>query len=147
MTTLFIDIETYSEVNLTRAGAHRYAEHPSTEVLLFGYAIGDGPAHVIDLTAEPDDSRIQVLNDASMTLIAHNSAFDRVVLQHALGIAAPLSRWRCSMAKALSVSLPGALAMLSQVLGLTDDQAKIADGKRLVQKFCKPAPANRKVRR
>jgi len=40
---LHIDYETYSEIDLTEAGAYRYAEHPSTEIMACSYAFGDGP--------------------------------------------------------------------------------------------------------
>jgi DNA polymerase len=56
-------------------------------------------------------------------------------------------RWLCSQAKAQSCSLPGSLDKIGEILGLSEGQAKIKDGKRLVLKFCKPAPANHKVRR
>lgn len=41
----FVDVETYSECDLKEAGAFRYAEHESTEVLVLGYAFDDGPVH------------------------------------------------------------------------------------------------------
>ena len=37
--TLSLDLETYSDVDLGKCGVYRYAESPSFEVLLFGYAI------------------------------------------------------------------------------------------------------------
>ena len=46
MTTLFFDIETRSTVDLTAAGAWRYAADASTEVLCVGYAVDDGEPQV-----------------------------------------------------------------------------------------------------
>ncbi len=43
---LHIDIETYSEADLKEVGLYRYAEHPSTELLVVCYAFDDGPVHV-----------------------------------------------------------------------------------------------------
>lgn len=150
MTThLYIDTETFSHVDLKRAGVHPYAQHPSTEVTLFGFAIGGQPAQVLDRTTGlhlPPELK-EAIADPAIHVIAHNSQFDRLVLRHAAGIDIPLHRWRCSMAKALSAGLPGTLATLGAVMGLTEDQAKLADGRRLVLKFCKPMPANRRVRR
>ena len=37
MQTLSIDIETYSDVNLSKCGVYKYAESPDFEVLLFSY--------------------------------------------------------------------------------------------------------------
>ena len=41
MTTLHLDIESFSECDLKESGAHKYAEDPSTELLCFGYAFDD----------------------------------------------------------------------------------------------------------
>ena len=46
---LEIDIETFSSVNLAKAGVYRYAESPDFEVLLFGYSVDGGEVKVGDL--------------------------------------------------------------------------------------------------
>ncbi len=51
MERLSIDIESYSETDLTKTGVYRYAEDPAFEVLLFCMAVDDGPITVYDLTA------------------------------------------------------------------------------------------------
>ena len=38
MQTLSIDIETYSDVNLSKCGVYKYTESPDFEILLFGYS-------------------------------------------------------------------------------------------------------------
>lgn len=43
---LEIDIETFSSVNLAKAGVYRYAESPDFEVLLFGYSVDGGEVKV-----------------------------------------------------------------------------------------------------
>ncbi len=42
MLNLEIDIETFSSVNLAKAGVYRYAESPDFEVLLLGYSVDGG---------------------------------------------------------------------------------------------------------
>lgn len=49
MQTLSIDIETYSDVNLSKCGVYKYAESPDFEILLFGYSADDSDVTVIDL--------------------------------------------------------------------------------------------------
>lgn len=51
MRELFIDIETFSPVNLTKSGVYPYAEHPGFDILLFGYSIDGGPVQVVDLVS------------------------------------------------------------------------------------------------
>ena len=160
MSTFYIDCETFSEVDLKAVGTYRYAEHPSTELLLVTYALGTGAVH----TWSPAEGEsipgllLDALTRQEDLKTAHNSAFDRNVIPRALfrmGLLTQGQRdrlldprqWRCTMAKALAHALPGDLDTLGKVLGLGADQAKIAEGKKLIQRFCKPAPANHKRRR
>lgn len=142
---LYLDLETFNEVGID-VGVHRYAE--TVEITLFAYAIDDAPTQCWDLTTgEPMPADLQAaFADPSIKLMAHNAAFDRTVLE-ACGYHSDVGRWRCSMVMAYSHSLPGGLEKLGALFGLGEDQKKIADGRRLVLKFCKPAPKNMKVRR
>ena len=49
MKNLSIDLETYSSVEINKAGVYRYSESPDFEVLLFGYSVDGAPAQVVDL--------------------------------------------------------------------------------------------------
>lgn len=144
---LWVDLETWSKCDIKKCGGYRYAEDPSTEITLFGYAVGNEPAKVWDLTSDvgmPEDLR-EAVNNPETVFIAHNSMFDRNVLKHKLG--APFGdpkRWKDTMILAYSVGLPGALGLLSEVLGLPQDKAKDKDGHRLVLKFCKPTAAGKR---
>jgi len=40
---LFIDLETYSELDIKTAAIDRYASHPSTRILMCAYADEQGP--------------------------------------------------------------------------------------------------------
>lgn len=51
MDTLSIDIETFRLLNLTKTGVYPDTEHNGFEVLLFGYAIDNGPTRVVDLAS------------------------------------------------------------------------------------------------
>ncbi|WP_369210736.1 DNA polymerase [Xylella fastidiosa] len=142
---LWGDLETYSPVPMAH-GVHAYAEH--AELLLFAYALGEGPVQVWDCTATatmPDDLSA-ALHDPAVLLYFHNSHFDRTVLRHC-GITIPLERWRDSMAQALTHALPGALGTLCELLRVPVEQAKEKDGKRLIALFCKPRPAHCTLRR
>jgi DNA polymerase len=149
MTPLWIDTETFSECDLKKAGVYVYAAHPSTEVVLFSYALGDDAPRCWDATTggPMPHELATALNDPDVTVIARNAGFDRVVLRGAMGIDIPISRWQCAMVMALCHALPGALADSNKALGMSVDFSKLADGHKLVMKFCKPAPKNHKVRR
>ena len=146
-TILWGDLETYCEIPITN-GTHAYAE--GVEVMLFAWAIDDGPVSVWDLTAgEPIPSQLRkAIANPDTILYFHNSHFDRTVLRHAMPeLAPPVERWRDTMVQALAHSLPGALGALCEVLGVPQDKAKDKEGKALIQLFCKPRPKNSKLRR
>ena len=46
---LSLDLETKSSVDISKAGAYKYAESPDFEVLLFGVSVNHGPITVYDL--------------------------------------------------------------------------------------------------
>ena len=150
MTILWFDCETYSECDLFAHGTHRYAEHPSTEIMVAQWAIDDGEPVVADMTG-PDwvlgEMVKELLEDPTVIVVAHKSDFDRTLLRHVWGIDVPVERWRDTMVKALAHGLPGALGKIGAVLGVAEDQAKDKRGRELIQLFCKPRPKNQKLRR
>lgn len=144
---VFADIETFNQTPIS-VGTHKYAE--TAELLLFGYALADGPAKVWDATCEPVPAELdKVLRDEATRFVFHNGMqFDSVVLSHVL----PQYDWSPkriidSMVIAYEHGLPGALADLCKVFGLAESESKMADGSRLVNLFCKPLPSNWKDRR
>lgn len=145
---LWLDRETFSEIDLKLVGTARYAE--TARDLLVSYAIGDGPARVWDATAEEmHDELFYAMEDKDGEVWAHNAYFDRTIHNGPHQLNQPrieLTRWRCSMAMALSHALPASLEELCRVLRIPSDQAKLADGKKLIRLFCMPQPANRKLR-
>ena len=143
MTTLWLDLETYSETPITH-GTHKYAEN--AEVLLVAYAFDDEPVEVMDLTERGSLGNIQMMVDTADTVVIHNSAFDRTVLRHC-GVHIPVDKIEDTMVRALAHGLPGSLGVLCDVLGVPQDKAKDKAGKKLIHLFTKPRPKNVKLRR
>lgn len=146
MTVLFLDTETYSDVPL-KDGTHRYAE--SVEIMVASWAFDDEPEDVVDLTLGQGLPRrvIDAIRDPSVTIVGHNfGMFDRVVLR-AAGLDIPADRIWDTMVQALAHGLPGSLERLGEIFGISEDQAKLASGKALIQLFCKPRPKNMALRR
>lgn len=144
-TTLYLDLETYSETPITH-GTHRYAE--GAEILLLAWGIDGGPVAVVDeANGQPRPAELlEALADPAVIVRAHNSHFDRTVLRHT-GTPIPVHRWRDTMVQALAHSLPAGLGDLCEVLKVPTDKAKDKAGKQLIQLFCKPRPAGSKIRR
>lgn len=146
---LYLDFETYSDKELKTVGTYEYAAH--AEILLATWAVNDGPVQCWDATDPSNHMQYYELlgpvSEPDTVIIAHNAMFDRVVSNHHFTETRDTKRWQCTMAQALSHGLPGSLDELCEIYGLGADHAKIKDGRRLIQLFCKPRPKNSKIRR
>ncbi len=147
MSEFFFDTETYSPVPI-KHGTYRYAEE--VEVMLFSYALGDGPVSVWDIAAgEPCPAEVEAAaNDPECIWWGHNSGkFDWPVIAHGLpwlAAAVPPARRRDTMVMAYSHSLPGSLESLSDALGVAQDKRKLKNGRNLIRLLCIPPAKNLK---
>ncbi len=151
MRELFIDIETFSPVNLAKSGVYPYAEHPGFDILLFGYSIDGKPVEVVDLASgdELPGEVVAALVDPGVVKWAFNAAFERVCLsawlhRHHPELMAPRrfldpSQWRCTMVWSAYLGLPMSLEQVATVLNLSVQ--KDAAGRKLITQFCTPAKA------
>ncbi len=138
---LSLDFETWSTVDLKKAGASRYARDPSTEILVLAYRwLGEEEVHQwVPAAGEPmPQDLLDALLDPSVTLSAWNAPFERAITEHVLKVPVPIERWMDVMALAYSLSLPGSLDKCGKIVGLGEDKRKLARGKLLVRKFCGP---------
>ena len=138
MRTLHIDIETYSDVDLKKAGLYRYVQSPAFEILLFAYSYDYEPVRIIDLAAgEPIPFQIiSDLNDPNVKKVAHNAAFEINCLRKFFPT--EICQWHCTMVHAYYCGLPGQLGQLGKALGLAESKQKMAVGKQLIRYFCVP---------
>ena len=139
MTTLSIDVETYSSVDLGSSGAHKYCESEDFEILLFAYSIDYGEVKVVDIAGGeklPEDIR-RMLTDPMVLKTAYNAAFERTAIAAWLGVPMPPKQWSCTMVLAAQAGLPLGLEAVGNALGLPPDKAK-KDGKALIRYFCQP---------
>ncbi|CAB1254196.1 POLAc domain-containing protein [Ruminococcaceae bacterium BL-6] len=142
ITSLSVDLETFSSINLSKSGVYRYVEAPDFEILLFGYSADGGPVQVIDLACGeklPEEIRA-ALTDEAVTKWAFNANFERICLSRYLGLPTgeylDPAQWHCSMIWAATMGLPFSLEGVGAVLGL--EKQKLTEGKDLVKFFCCP---------
>ncbi len=121
MSELHIDFETKSVINLALAGVHKYAAHPSTDILCVGYAVDDGPVEIW-IPGAPCPKPIARAVAKGWLVYAHNATFERLlwnVLHRRHGWPQPrLEQFRCTMAMALASALPGSLEGAAAALSL-----------------------------
>lgn len=141
---LFIDVETYSSVDIAESGAYKYTESPDFEILIVGYAINDMPVRVVDLLRgeELPDEFTLALMDPDTVKVAHNAVFERLSFKK-MGFDIPARQWYCTAVKAAYCGLPLSLDGVSKALGLKE--GKLDTGKALIKYFscpCKPTRIN-----
>lgn len=151
-----IDLETYSDVDISKCGAYKYAESDNFEILLFGVSIDGGEVQVFNLAcgdAIPDNI-LAALSDDTVTKWAFNANFERICLsnwlkrhhpEHFKGYGIPEdpaskyldpSSWKCTMVWSAYMGLPLSLEGVGAVLKLQDQKMK--EGKDLIKYFCCP---------
>lgn len=142
MKSISIDIESYSDIDINKAGVYRYVDSPGFKILLFAYAVDDGEVQLVDLTRRERIPKeiLDALSDPSITKWAYNANFERVALSAFLGMPTGTyidpEGWKCSMVWAATLGLPMGLAKVGEVLAL--DKQKMSEGRDLIRKFCIP---------
>ena len=145
MKTLSLDLETFSDVDLSKCGVYKYASSPAFEILLFGYSVDGGDIQVVDLACgeEIPADIVAALSDDSVIKWSYNNNFERVSLSNYFGTWFGPGSWRCTMVWAAYLGLPRSLEDVGAVLGL--EKQKLTEGKDLIRYFCvpcKPTKAN-----
>ena len=162
ISSLSLDLETRSSVDISKCGAYRYAESPDFEILLFGVSVNHGPITVYDLACgDPvPDEIIAALSDDSVIKTAYNASFERICLsvwlrksypQHFRTYSVPgdpvrnyldPSSWKCTLVWAAYNGLPLGLENVGAVLGF--EKQKLKEGKDLIRYFCCPCKPTKK---
>lgn len=138
MKEISIDIETYSSVDIGKAGLYKYVQSPDFEILLFAYSIDRGPVKIIDLAQQEQlpEELVTALNDKNVIKSAYNAAFEWYCLNKFWK--SPIDQWRCTMVKGLYCGYPAGLKAIGDAMGLSEDKKKLATGKALIRYFCMP---------
>ena len=108
---LSLDIETYSDVELTKCGVYAYADSPNFTILLLAYAFGDEETKIVDLACGEPLLRevMDALTGESVIKTAFNAMFERTCLSRYLGIHLSPVSWQCTAAQAaLNAACPPA---------------------------------------
>ena len=141
---LSIDLETFSDIDLSSCGVYRYVEG-DFHILLFAYAFDDEDVRVVDMACGeelPQEVRDAIF-DETVIKAAWNAQFERTCLSRYFGTRLSPDSWQCSMVWAASLSLPLKLKTAAEVLK-TGEQKDDA-GERLIKYFsvpCKPTKTN-----
>lgn len=138
---LYWDCETRSPVDLRATGVYVYARHPRTDVTVARLALGREAPGEWRPGQRLADRYAEALADPAYTIVAHNAAFERVILEEILRPRygwpfVPIWRWVCTMARARAQALPASLDQAAAAAGL--DVRKDATGHGLMMRMCRP---------
>ncbi|MCR4839635.1 MAG: hypothetical protein K5897_12000, partial [Eubacterium sp.] len=156
MNEMSIDLETYSDVDISKCGVYKYAESDQFEILLFGVSVDGDPVRVYDLACGESlpEEILAALSDVTVTKWAFNASFERVCLSNWLRKHHPEhfrtygspddsvqnyldpSSWKCTMIWSAYMGLPLSLEGVGAVLKLQEQ--KLKEGKDMIRYFCTP---------
>jgi DNA polymerase len=151
------DFETRSECDLKKAGAFEYAAHPSTEVLCLAFKTSYGHVYLFDFEQMQKPFREQKptfqnawgdwIEKDIFLFIAHNAFFEQSIYNEILvkrfgWPEIPITKWRCTAAKAAASAIPRNLADAGAVMRLSVQ--KDFKGHQVMLKLCKPTSAFKK---
>ncbi len=142
MNNISIDLETYSDQDISSCGVYKYADSPNFRILLFAYSVDGSEVQVVDVGCGEQIPKhvLEALSDPTVTKWAYNAAFERVCLSKFLGLPCGTylnpKGWKCSMVWGATLGLPLGLGKIGKVLNL--EEQKLTVGKKLIKLFCTP---------
>ena len=142
MTKLFLDFESYSEVDIKKHGGMQYCTHESTQVICAAYAFDNEPVELWTPATEFPKSICEFIDDEHGELYAHNATFEfrlwnEVLKRDFEGIPTLFKDQLIDTAALCNTyTLPTSLKFAGRALGITLE--KLETGVRLINKCCKP---------
>lgn len=129
-----VDFESKSRCDLKKAGAWRYAEHPTTEVLCLSYGPVNSEALYTWFPGQSQPLSLLEAIEAGEIFIAHNAGFEQAMwARHMVDRynwpAIPVRQWHDTQARCASIAIPQALEKVGKALQLTTE--KDMEGNRL----------------
>lgn len=141
-TSVNLDFETYSELDLTKVGAWRYSTDPSTEVLCAAIHVEGHEPWLWTPGVELSKHVLRAIEDPRSEFRAWNAGFEIAIWTNAwvrqIGIKCPpIHQWIDTMALAAYFGLPQKLSVAGNVTGV----GKLSSGQRLINMLTMPTAA------
>lgn len=122
---IYIDLETFSDIDLIKAGHYKYSDSPFFDIILICWAENDMPVKVD--TEVSEELKLKLENSI---VIAHNASFERVCLEK---FDIEIKDFRCTSIMAGHCGFPKSLMAVSKILL---KEAKLETGTALINHFC-----------
>lgn len=151
MADLWIDLETFSDVDIMEAGLYRYVDSPAFEILLFGFAFDDAEPTVVDIACGDRIPQpvIEALFNPGIRKHAWNAQFEWRCFAWLFNLSpadaiAWAAQWHDTQTAALYCGFPAKLAAAGPAIGIEQDKQKMASGGALIRTFSIPCAPTKK---
>lgn len=132
---LYLDLETFSPLDIKRVSLDRYANHPDTRILMIAYAGDSGPVEIWEESDGPEALAPIIQRMTSEVCIAHNVSFERNLTRACWQLTKV--KWLDNMVAALYAGFPAGLKDIVK-LPFFKAEAESTKESLLINKFCKP---------
>lgn len=154
MTRITVDFETQSDVDLKKCGAWEYSKGENTRALCMAFKHERVPVSATNLLKYeiinrpwlevPSQYRnlwANFIDKPDIVFVAHNAFFEQCIYNNILVARLgwpkiPITKWRCTAAKARACAIPGNLQDAGAVMRTRIQKDPL--GHRIVMKLCKP---------
>lgn len=141
-----IDIETYSAVDIGKAGHFRYIDDNTFEIMLVAYGdCSEASVQIVSLIEgeQLPPGFVADLFNPNVVKHAFNASFEWYALSKYFKLSEEqrnewLQQWECTMVHSEYLAYPASLKECGNALGLPQDQAKDKSGRALIALFCCP---------
>lgn len=147
MRILHNDFETRGVLDIKLVGTYNYVKHPLTKILMWAWAIDNGPVHLWEPHLGPmPEEAMDALRDPSVTKAAWHANFERSLFAEKLDIIIPIEQWIDPMVNTRYFSLPGSLEKAGEILNIPVNLRKSKEGEDLIKLFSVPRPQKKSRR-
>ena len=146
MIKLWIDFETYSEINIKLSGGYRYCKDESTKIICLGWAIDNNPVELWTSDTQFPVTVIEAIRNG-YRVFAHNALFDYRIWNNILCRDYPdipklnIHNVTDTAGLGMSFALPASLEKAGEAMGIT--MPKDITGKTLIKVLCVPDKENK----
>lgn len=143
---LWLDFETRSLLNLKNVGLDRYAQDPSTEVLMLAWAFDDEEVSLWQPRLEPMPERLRRgIASPAVIKAAWNYNFEKDILFFKMGTPTTQAEWYDPSVLCAYMSLPIGLHRAGMALSTSAKKIHVTGDDRLTKIFCGPSKSSKKM--
>ncbi len=137
MTKLFLDFETYCDLDIKKVGTYKYVNHSSFHVWCAAYTLENNPVRLWVEGESLPEGLEWAFKDSCVKILAFNAEFELAVINKRWpDLLVTSDKFIDVMALACTYGYPLNMGNLGKALGVSEDRGKDKKGKALIKKLC-----------